>query len=177
MELDDSLYLSSSIMKVYSISKWAFRGICLLILILPVSRHWRLLTTGEKAAGTVIHYTLTAKEDIAGNKKLFYASEIQFDADRERHLAYGPMNYEYTPGRKVIVFYDRKDPSSYCISTFTGFYLNNYIVLPIILLTVWIAFYLSFNNYQRKQRFKKKLWQKEAQNKAPRNPEPLRRIR
>ena len=38
-------------MKVYSISKWAFYGICLLILFLPVSRHWRLLLGGATARG------------------------------------------------------------------------------------------------------------------------------
>lgn len=163
-------------MKVYSISKWAFRGICLLIIILPVSRHWRLLITGKKAVGIVKLYTLRGKKDISGETDLFYASEIQFEANGESHTTYGPANYEYTPGRKIIIFYNRKDPSRNLISTFSGFYLNSYIILPLILLTVWAAFYLSFNNYQEKQRFKKNKWKGEVPNRASRKPESIRRI-
>ena len=40
-------------MKVYSISKMAFGGICLLIVLLPVSLHWRLLANGTRTEGKV----------------------------------------------------------------------------------------------------------------------------
>lgn len=137
-------------MKVYSISKWAFRGICLLILLLPVSRHWQLLTTGGRTTGTVTEYVVRIVEDMMDERKLEQASEIEFEVDSVTHKAYGPLNYEYTPGRTVTIFYNRKDPAVNCVATFSGFYLNNYVVLPIILLTVWYAFYLSFNNYRRR---------------------------
>ena len=65
-------------MKVYSISKWAFRGICILILLLPVSRHWKLLTIGGRAAGTATQYTSRIVEDIMGARGLVQASEIEF---------------------------------------------------------------------------------------------------
>ena len=35
-------------MKVNHISKWTFYGIALLILILPISRHWRLFAEGKR---------------------------------------------------------------------------------------------------------------------------------
>ena len=145
-------------MKVYSISKWTFRAICLLILILPVSRHWRLLSTGEKARGTVTEQVIRKKEILGKETDAGFASEIQFEVDGKNYQAYGPLNYEYAPGRSIMVFYVPEEPSQNCIATFGGFYHNNYLVLPIILLVLWAAFYMSFNNYSRKQRFKKSQW-------------------
>ena len=137
-------------MKVYSISKWAFRGICILILLLPISRHWQLLTTGVRCTGTVRQYTVRIVENIAGERELVEASEIEFEAGGIVHMAYGPSNFEYTPGRTLSIFYKRSDPAEYCVATFTGFYLKGYVVIPIVLLTVWAAFYMSFNNYRKK---------------------------
>lgn len=139
-------------MKVYSISKWACRGICLLILLLPVSRHWQLLTTGGRTTGRVTEHVMRIVETMVGERELVQASEIEFEAGGVTHKAYGPLNYEYTLGRTIIVFYNRKDPAHNCIFTFSGLYLTNYTVLPIILLTLWYAFYLSFNNYRRKRK-------------------------
>ena len=139
-------------MKVYSISKWAFRAICLLILFLPDSRHWQLLTTGSRTTGTVTQYTARIVEDIMGERDLHQASEIEFTVEGVTHITYGPRNYEYKSGRTLKVFYMRKDPTENCIATFSGFYLTYYSVIPIILLTVWYAFYLSFNNYRKRMK-------------------------
>lgn len=142
-------------MKVYSISRWAFFGICILILILPVSRHWQLLTTGGRTTGTVNQYTMRIVEDIMGERDLRQASEILYQVDETVHKAYGPTNYEYEVGRSIFIFYNKRDPTRYCVATFTGFYLNNYVIISIILLTVWYAFYLSFNNYRRRKKREK----------------------
>ena len=137
-------------MKVYRISKWAFLGISLLILVLPVSRHWKLLTTGGRTTGTVNQVEMRIVETIGKEKEILFQSEISFTVNGTPYRTYGPANFEYRPGRSVPVFYDRKDPSRNCVATFSGFYLNNYVVLPIIMLTVWYAFYLSFNNYRKR---------------------------
>ena len=138
-------------MKVYTISKWTFGAICLLILLLPVSRHWKLLIIGERTKGTVKAYSQWVVEDRMGDRYLIEASEIEFEADGVLQKTYGPKSYKYNTGRKVTIFYLRKDPGHNCVATFSGFYLNNYTVLPIILLMVWYAFYLSFNNYRKKK--------------------------
>ena len=142
-------------MKVYSISKWAFRGICILILLLPVSRHWQLLTTGSRSTGTVTQYTARIVENIMGERDLEQASEIEFEVNGVVHKTYGPNNYEYDEGRTLKVFYMRKDLSRNCVATFSGFYLSNYTILPFILITVWYAFYLSFNNYRKRMKMPK----------------------
>ena len=137
-------------MKVYRISRWAFGGICLLIILLPVSRHWRLLISGERAKGTVQAYVYRMAEDMGGERYPVETSEIEFEVGGVIHKAYGPANYEYKRGRTVSIFYNPDDPGVHCVATFTGFYLNYYAVFPIVLLAVWYAFYLSFNNYRKK---------------------------
>ena len=141
-------------MKVYSISKWAFYGISILILALPLSRHWKLLAGGKKASGNVIAYSRVFKEKLNGDATIEYASEIQFHAEGISYKAQGPLNYEYHSGRTVNVMYDPQDPSNNCVLTFSAFYLNNYLVLPIILMVLWAAFYLSFNKYVKQPQLK-----------------------
>lgn len=142
-------------MKVYRISKWAFGGICLLILLLPVSRHWKLLTRGIRTTGTVTEYRYKMLEDGKGERYPVEASEIEFEADGVIHRAFGPDNYEYRKGRKVTIFYRQDHPADNCVVTFTGFYLNYYTAIPIVLLAVWYAFYLSFNNYRKRMKMPK----------------------
>ena len=136
-------------MKVYRISQWTFLGICLLILSLPLSRHWRLFLKGEKATGTVTQFTMIVHEDMAGVKDIWYVSEVLFEANGITHKAYGPEDLEYKQGRTIPVIYHPADPSRYCLLTFSGLYLNNYMILPVVLFIVWTAFYLSFNSYSK----------------------------
>lgn len=142
-------------MKVYRISKWTFLGVFLLILVLPVSRHWKLLIKGGRATGTVIKYSERVVENLVGEKYLESASVIEFSVDGVTYTTYGPVDHEYNQGRTLPVFYNRKDPTVNCVATFTGFYLNNYVVLPVILIMVWYAFYLSFNNYRKRLKMPK----------------------
>jgi hypothetical protein len=139
-------------MKVYSISKWAFWGICVLILVLPVSRHWKLLLRGETAKGLVGKYQTFIVEHEIGEDEAAYASSVEFIVEEEKYHTHGPANYQYREGREILVRYDPDDPGHNCLLTFTGLYLNNYSILPLFLLIVWGAFYLSFNNYRKKKR-------------------------
>ncbi len=155
-------------MKVYSISKWVFRAICVLILLLPVGRHWKLLSTGEQATGKVTAFVQHKVESIGNVENMVNSSLIEFEVDGVTYKAYGPKDYEYNPGRSFTIFFKRDDPADNCIFAFSGFYLTYYTVIPIIMLTLWYAFYLSFNNYRKKQRFKKR--------EPRRNTYPSRRI-
>jgi len=137
-------------MKVYRISKWASLAITLLILLLPVSRHWRLLTSGERTTGTVTRYVARVLQQPLRKGTIEEASEIEFIANGTGYRTYGPEGLAYRKGREVKIFYNPKDPSVNCVATFSGFYLNYYTVVPVALLIVWYAFYLSFNNYRKK---------------------------
>lgn len=138
-------------MKVYRISKWAFGGICILIVLLPVSRHWKLITTGERTSGKVTGYGYPLVEGV-GDRYPEKASEIEFEAGGIIHKTYGPPNLEYRQGRTLTIIYNVNDPGKNCVATFTGFYLNYYTAIPIVLLSVWYAFYLSFNNYGKRKK-------------------------
>lgn len=139
-------------MKIYTIGKWSFWGIALLILALPVSRHWRLLVTGKRAPGTVMQYSRLWHEHWNGESTIAYASEVLFQVEGEPVVTHGPLNFQYEPGRELNVVYNPKDPSRNCIMTFSGLYLTNYTALPVILFVLWGAFYLSFNTLTKKYR-------------------------
>ncbi|MEN8155502.1 MAG: hypothetical protein ABFS10_01005 [Bacteroidota bacterium] len=137
-------------MKVYSISKPAFWGIVLLILLLPPSRHWKLMFGGERTTGTVGEFAPMWHEAYFEGQVLEHASEVFFTAGDSICMTHGPINYPLTYGKKVIVIYKRNNPSKSCIVTFSALYHTNYSVLLIIILVVWLAFYLSYNRYRKK---------------------------
>jgi len=139
-------------MKVYSISRWAFYGICILILVLPVSRQWKLLFRGETSRGVAGKYQVFVKAHEIGEDEIKHASAVEFTVDGETYVTRGPANYQYREGRAIRVRFDPEDPGHNCLLTFTGLYLNDYSILPLFLLIVWGAFYLSFNNYRKKRR-------------------------
>jgi hypothetical protein len=139
-------------MKVYSISRWSFLAVCLLIAALPVSRRWKLLTGGEKATGTVMAYSMILHETSTGQVMVEFASEVRFMAGDSLCITYGPTDCKYAPGRRVRVRYDPGDPGDNCLVTFTGLYLNNYTVLPLVAIIVWAAFYLSYSRYRKKKK-------------------------
>jgi len=152
------IWLEKAKMKVYSISKWAFLGISILILTLPLSRHWKLFTLGESSTGTVTEFAMIVHENIAGERSIQYVSKIQFKVLDSIYFAHGPPSYEYEDGREMKLRYDPDDPTEYCLLTFSGIYLNNYVILPLVLITVWAAFYMSFNSYSRKKRGRASAW-------------------
>ncbi|MEZ5072397.1 MAG: DUF3592 domain-containing protein [Bacteroidales bacterium] len=141
-------------MKVYSISPWAFWGIFLLILALPVSRHWRLLVSGERSTGVVTYNGPVVQTYPDGKNHLVKCSVVEFEHADSVCQTVGPPNFEYPLFTEVRVAYDPNHPSEACLLCFSGFYLWNYSVLPVILLVLWLSFYLSYNHYVQKQRFR-----------------------
>ena len=139
-------------MKIYPISMWAFYGICFLILLLPVSRHWRLIAQGKKVQGTVTGYTARHRELGDGHVAMEYASEIVYTVGDTTYRTYGPTDLEYREDRKVPVLVDPGEPSRGITLTFSAIYLNLYSAVSVVLLILWAAFYLSFNSYSKRTR-------------------------
>ena len=100
-------------MKVYSISKRAFFGICVLILILPLSRHWKLFFLGESVLGTVKEFKMIVRKNLAGEKEILYVSEIHFQVQDSVYLAHGPADIEFDTGREIRLKYMADDPSDH----------------------------------------------------------------
>ena len=136
-------------MKLYSISKLVFWGVMALILLLPLGRNWKLLSGGERTKGTVQSFLPHVDQNMFGESELSYASEIHFRVGDSIHVALGPVDHEMKTGKIIPVYYNPRDPSKNCLFNFTCLYLSSYTILPVILIIVWWAFYLSFNNYHR----------------------------
>ena len=91
-------------------------------------------------------------ENVANEKEIWYVSEIEFQVKDSSYVAYGPKDLEYELGREIKLAYKADDPSDNILLTFSGMYFNNYLIVPLVLITVWAAFYLSFNSYSKKKR-------------------------
>jgi hypothetical protein len=141
-------------MKLYSISKLVFWSVMILILLLPAGRHWRLLSTGVRTEGTVLGYTLHKHIDMFGGTQLIWASEVRFQVGDSAHLTLGPIDLELKQGKTIPVYYKSGNPSKNCLFNFSCLYYTSYAILPLILMVVWYAFYLSYNNYQREKQGK-----------------------
>lgn len=138
-------------LKLYSISKLVFGTVILLIILLPVSRHWRLLSTGVRTEGIVQDYLRHVDLDMFGEHKRTWASELNFLVGDSLFVTLGPVDHEMEKGKTIMVYYNPRDPSKNCLFNFVSFYYTNYSILPLILLVVWYAFYLSYNNYRREK--------------------------
>lgn len=138
-------------MKLYSISKILFWTVMLLILLLPLGRHWRLLSFGERTTGKVENYTYYKKISMMGEDQMVEAAEVHFTVGDSIVKVFGPDDYFMELGRSIPVFYSQRDPSHHVLFTFACLYMRSYSILPLILIFVWWAFYLSFNNYHREK--------------------------
>ena len=139
-------------MKLYSISKILFWVVMVLILLLPLGRHWRLLSFGERVTGTVMEYSRHKKVDMFGEEQLIEASEVHFMAGDSLVKTLGPVEFEMDRGKSIAVYYMPGNPSRNCLFNFACLYMSSYSILPLILIFVWWAFYLSYNNYHKDKR-------------------------
>lgn len=128
---------------VLKVSKTKFYLILVLILLLPVSKKYKLLLFGARTEGVVVDYAELI--DLPGNYIDWHnCAIIRFDAHNETHYMRGPEDMMYKPGRKMKVIYDQKNPSKNMIPAFAYFYSMPNALIPGILLLLWIAFYTSF---------------------------------
>lgn len=125
-----------------------------LIILLPMGRHWRLLSFGERTTGIVQEYKRVKKQDLFGEFHLAEASEVHFIVADTLVKAQGPYDLELEPKKSITVFYQSSDPAESCLFHFGCLYMTSYSILPLILIFVWWAFYLSFNNYHRDKKEK-----------------------
>ncbi len=137
--------------KLYSISKIIFWVVMLLILLLPLGRHWRLLAFGERTTGKVAAYIYHKKTGLLAEDQLVEASEVYFRAGDSIVKVFGPDDYLLEPGKSIRVYYSPRNPSDHVLFNFACLYMTSYSILPLILIFVWWAFYLSYNNYHREK--------------------------
>lgn len=138
--------LYTHFMKVYSVSRQTFWLVFGLILIIPLSKNWWLMSTGETTRVTVGPFEHYTEYNRLGGHHLRGGNLMEFQAGGKTLAFYGPKNYEMREGRQVRIWYDPEDPSRHVVFTFVGLYNSGGGMLSLGLLILWGAFYLSFNN-------------------------------
>lgn len=128
---------------ILKVNKTKFYIILVLILLLPVSKKYKLLLFGARTEGVVVDYAelIHLPVNYVGWHN---CAIIRFDSNNETHYMRGPEDVMYESGKEMKVIYDKKKPSKCMIPTFAYFYSMPNALLPGIFLLLWIAFYTSF---------------------------------
>lgn len=136
-------------MKLYfKISKFKFYVILFLILLIPVSKKYRLFLFGIRTEGIAVGYGETRSK--SGLPASFDYTLFRFDTQKGSFEIRGPENFIYKIGEKKKVIYDKRNPGKCIIPTFSYLYLTPNAVIPGLLLLLWIAFYTSFTTPEKR---------------------------
>ena len=133
------------------ISRKKFLIITLLFALVPFSTHWKLFLFGKKATGIVVQHKISSP--LLNRTDKF--SLIEYETQKgEKILIYGPEEVEYPIGKEIGILYMESKPEKYVMLNGAGLLLTNKVILPLVALIMWIAFYLSFGQ-QTKSKPKK----------------------
>jgi hypothetical protein len=112
-------------------------------MLLPISKQWKLLIFGVRTTGVAVDYKIL-------NSRAEYNSEyakttiFQYKVGNTAYRILGPSNSVYELGEERRIIYDQKRPSKSMIPSLAYLYSFHRIIIPILILLVWIAFYTSF---------------------------------
>jgi hypothetical protein len=138
----------------FKISKLKFYLILFLILLIPISKKYRLLLFGIRTEGIAVGYgELDVRFAIPGN---FDYTLFQFQTEKGNFEIRGPENVVYKPGEKARVIYNKRNPNQCMILSFAYLYSSPNAAVPAIILMLWIAFYTSFAKPETRHRFYRK---------------------
>ena len=123
--------------------------VLIMILLLPISKEWKLLIFGNKVDTKVInHRTFSAKNR---NSFPYDCSILEYTKNYETLNFIGPSGIVYPEGKEITVFYSKKNPEDYLVFNLAGLYLDKSRFLPYVLLLIWIAFYFSFKPAKKRR--------------------------
>jgi hypothetical protein len=142
-------------MKLYfKISRLNFYVILFMILLIPVSKKYRLLLFGIRTEGIAIAYVdYPVSPAISGN---YDYTLFRFHTEKGIFEIRGPENVIYQPGDKVRVIYNKSNPDKCMILSFAYLYSSPNAMIPGVLLLLWIAFYTSFAKPETKHKLYRK---------------------
>lgn len=138
----------------FKISKLKFYVILFLILLIPVSKKYRLLLFGIRTEGIAVGY---GEED--GRSAIpdnYDYTLFQFETENGNFKIRGPENFIYEPGEKARIIYNKKNPNNCMILSFAYLYSTPNALIPGIILLLWIAFYTSFTKPEKRHTLHRK---------------------
>ncbi len=116
-----------------------------LIMLLPISKQWKLLMYGTRTTGVAVDYQiLNQRADMQYNSSYAKTTIFQYKVGNRNYRILGPSNSVYELGEERKIIYDKRRPSKSIIPTFAYLYSFPRIIIPLLVLLVWIAFYTSF---------------------------------
>lgn len=116
-----------------------------LIMLLPISKQWKLLLFGTRTIGVAVDYQiLNQRADMQYNSSYAKTTIFQYNVGNKNYRILGPSNSVYELGEKHKIIYDKRRPSKSMIPTIAYMYSFHRIIIPMMVLLVWIAFYTSF---------------------------------
>ncbi len=127
------------------ISKNTFYITIVLIMLLPISKQWKLLMFGTRTTGVAVDYKiLNQRADMQYNSEYAKTTIFQYQVGNAAYRVLGPSNSVYELGEEHKIIYDKRRPSKSMIPTIAYMYSFHRIIIPMMVLLVWIAFYTSF---------------------------------
>jgi hypothetical protein len=129
----------------FKISKLQFYVILFLILLIPVSKKYRLLIFGIRTEGIAVGYG----EMRTTSPGSFDYTLFQFQTEKGSFEIRGPENVIYEMGEKARIIYNKRNPNKCMILSFTYLYESPNAMMSGILVLLWIAFYTSFAKPER----------------------------
>ena len=131
------------------ISKKQFYIITVLFLLLPFSLQWKLFLFGTKTTWIVVRHTHPYSTFAANTESRSTYSIIQFEANNKQIEFRGLEDLKYPIGKKVNIIYNTRKPSQFVMLNFAGLFLSNKMIIPVVFLIIWFAFYLTIRQTQQ----------------------------
>lgn len=133
------------------ISRTSFWLIIVLILLIPVSKEFRLLVWGTRTSGEVVSFKITHAQSLQEGTSAereadydFKCAVIEFRTKDAVVRMNGPAYVKYDLGQWVAIIYDEKNPDHCIMPNLAYLYSIQHSLWLIPILMVWIAFYTSF---------------------------------
>ena len=126
----------------FKVSQLKFYVILFLILLIPISKKYRLLLFGIRTEGIAVGYGEgEARTSAPAN---FDYTLFQFHTEKGDFEIRGPENVMVELGEKARVIYNKRNPNMCMIFSFAYIYSTPNSLVPGFILILWIAFYSSF---------------------------------
>jgi len=145
-----------SIASQLKITRAQFYLISALILLIPVSREYKLYLFGESAEGKVIGSSaafqkFSTRYNGSGVRKV-YNTMLKFEFEGGEYLCVSNMDLDLPIGLEKKVLFKTEDPYDSIIANPMYLYASRSTVLVAILFFMWHSFYWSFiKPYQEKK--------------------------
>lgn len=133
------------------ISRINFWLITILIILIPVSKEFKLLLWGTRTSGEVVSLKISHNKSSPNGSRAereadydFMCVVIEFKTKDAVVRMNGPAYVKYDLGERVTIIYDDKNPAHCIMPTLAYLYSIQHSLWLIPILMVWIAFYTSF---------------------------------